>query len=76
MLQEIFPFPKWGHTQAITEENKAALLQQLILEEVIVHLEDNLKAFIIQLEWLGLRGEVPIHSPGPSTSSQQINFRW
>ena len=47
---------KWGHTQAITVENKAALLQHLILEEVIVRREDNLKAFIIGLEQLGLRG--------------------
>ena len=47
---------KWGHTQAITVENKAALLQHLILEEVIVRQEDNLKAFIRGLEQLGLQG--------------------
>ena len=47
---------KWGHTQAITVENKAALLQHLILEEAIVRREDNLKAFINGLEQLGLQG--------------------
>ena len=53
---------RWGHTQAITVENKAALLQHLILEEVIVRREDNLKAFIIGLEQLGLRGLIKAYS--------------
>jgi len=45
---------KWGHTQAVTIENKAALLQHLILEEVIVRREDNIRAFGNGLEQLGL----------------------
>ena len=52
---------KWGHTKAITVENKAALLQHLILEEVIVRWEDNLKAFILGLELLGLRSVIKIY---------------
>ena len=69
---------KWGHTQAITVENKAALLQHLILEEVIVRREDNLQAFRIGTigpprsnQGLSNFDEAPVHVPGPSTSDSR-----
>lgn len=41
---------KWGHTQAVTVETKAALLQLLILEEVIVRRHQSI------WEWIGTAG--------------------
>ena len=36
---------RWSVIQAITKSKKGALLQQLIMEEVIIRQEANLKAF-------------------------------
>ena len=43
---------KWGHTQAVTVETKAALLQHLILEELSSF--TGIRAFGNGLEQLGL----------------------
>ena len=45
---------RWSAVQAIDKTNKDAFLQQLILEEVIVRCEANLKAFLCGMRVLGV----------------------
>ena len=45
---------RWSIIHAVTKSNKDALLQQLILEEVIIRQEANLKAFRRGLDVLGI----------------------
>ena len=45
---------RWSIIEAITKSNKDALLQQLILEEVIIRREANLKAFRRGLGVMGI----------------------
>ena len=45
---------RWSAVQAIDKTNKDAFLQQLILEEVIVRREANLKAFLCGMRVLGV----------------------
>ena len=45
---------RWSIVHAVTKSNKDALLQQLIMEEVIIRREANLKAFRRGLSVLGM----------------------
>ena len=45
---------RWSIIHAVTKSNKDALLQQLIIEEVIIRQEANLKAFRCGLGVLGM----------------------
>ena len=44
----------WGITEPVTVLNKTRLLQQLILEEVIIKREHNMRAFLKGLVYLGV----------------------
>lgn len=44
----------WSVVEPVTTVNKSSLLQHLILEEVIIRREENLRAFVRGLDYLGL----------------------
>ena len=52
---------RWSIIHAVTRSNKDALLQQLIMEEVIIRREANLKAFRRGLSVLGISSMMEEH---------------